>query len=173
MSRTIGFTRVVSDDEPRGQSEAGHKIDGPAGADGVFKSIDEVSNRYRLSNFSKQFGDRDVWKAYTDDILDDDCSEGHWERAERAGRRWKEHMAKRGRHHALATPDDVDVYFETVLETNALRTAYMPYWVRLNEFYDWLLWHTEYPHVYQPVLMAAANGEHVPRLWEFIIDEVR
>lgn len=140
---------------------------------GVFKSADEVSNRYRLSNFSRQFEDRDVWQAYANEILDEDCSESHRKRTNRAGRRWKEHMAERGRHHALATPDDVDSYFGTILETNALRTAYMPYWVRLNEFYEWLLWHTEYPHVYQPVLMAAASGDHAPQLWEFMVDEVR
>jgi Uri superfamily endonuclease len=40
------------------------------------------------------------------------------------------------------------------------------YWVRINRLYDWLQWHVDYPHVYNPVLMAAVDGGSSSQIWE-------
>ncbi len=80
---------------------------------------------------------------------------------------------KRNRHHALARPEDVEAYIEMMMEINAMRTIYSTYWTHLKQFYDWLLWHTEHPHRYHPVLMAAAHEPNTRRMWTYVIEDVR
>jgi hypothetical protein len=74
-------------------------------------------------------------------------------------------MAERGRHHALATPADVEAWCSVLVEKKSLATAYN-YWVRIKRFYDWLQWHVDHPHVYDPVLMAVVAGGAADQIWE-------
>ncbi|MFC4550446.1 hypothetical protein ACFO3H_09025 [Halorussus sp. GCM10023401] len=83
-----------------------------------------------------------------------------------AGRRWKEHLDWRERHHALAGPTDVEAWIGNLLEQVSLDTAYNTYWVKIERFYGWLQNHPNHPHLYHPVLMVAANLEHAGRVWD-------
>lgn len=135
---------------------------------GVFKSLDGVPDRYRLGNYSNSFEGRDVWQEYLDEYLFPaypDATDFFYETADRAGRRWKEHMNERGRHHALAKPEDVGVYFEGLLDGLSMNTVYNQYWIRLEDFYLWLQTHTSYPHVYHPVLMAVIQNDAARKIW--------
>jgi hypothetical protein len=135
---------------------------------GVFKQLSDVPDRYRLHQHATAFQDRDVWDEYT--------TEGYWpqypdpseqlrESVERAGRYWKEHMESRGRHHALATPEDVESWTEQLLDRVTVETAYSEYWNRIEGLYTWLQTRTDYPHVYHPVWMAVANYPHSKTVW--------
>ena len=137
---------------------------------GVFKSLTDVPGRHRLSNFAAQFEDEDTF-----DIWAEENVEAEWRADEvrLVESRWKDHMERRGRHHALAEPEDVDLFFGTLLDEMTLRRAHRPYWVELERFYSWLAWHTAYPHRYNPVHMAAAGYQHAARLWEYKVTTVR
>ena len=132
----------------------------PAERLGVYKSFEQVPDRYRLSNHTTSYEGRDVWTEFlTAHLFEKYNSDRFKKDARRAGRYWKEHMEERERHHALATPGDVETWMDDLLSRLKLKTAYNSYWVRLERFYSWLQWHTEHPHVYNPVLMAAVDGE--------------
>jgi hypothetical protein len=137
---------------------------------GVYKSLNAVPERYRLRQHSAAFEGRDVWDEYLTESLFEgypDASEQFYESVERAGRRWKEHMADRGRHHALATPADVAAWCDTLLDRLTVGTAYDEYWVRIEGFYSWLQWHTDFPHVYQPPLIAVTENESAREIWNY------
>jgi len=124
---------------------------------GAYKRLDDVPNRYRLRNHAAAYDGRDVWGEF--------CQEHEYSKGEsddfrrkvdRAGERWREFMADRGRHHALATPEDVEEWTAELLAEFTEHTAYK-YWIRVEHFYRWLAWHTKHPHVYRPPLMAVVE----------------
>lgn len=136
---------------------------------GVWKSYADVPPRYRLATYADEFRGRDVWREYAEatGALESD-SERHARDYRNMVESWNEHMRERGRHPALATPEDVETWGQKLLAgedrpTSRTRTplsAYQPYWVGLEHFYTWLMWHADldrYPHRYNPVIMAAAE----------------
>jgi len=126
---------------------------------GVYKSIGDVPDRRRLSQHAAAYDGRDVWTEFVAANEDRYATEDSRRRVARAGEVWKDHMDERGRHHALATPEDVETWSTALLDEYTVGHAYNGYWVRVEAFYSWLQWHTEHPHVYQPVRMAAADPD--------------
>ena len=132
---------------------------------GVFKSLEEVPTRYRFESFASEFKGRDVWSEYMD------AEKGHLAESTRkytygrAERLWKSHMANVGRHHGLATPEDVETFFTDQLSEAKERTVYDSRFTPLFDFYDWLTNHAAYPHVYNPVLMAATDQGATHEMW--------
>ena len=132
---------------------------------GVYKHLDDVPDRYRLAQHADAYAGRDVWGEFCKEYEYARGSHARYKQeVDRHRRSWCTFMADRGRHHALATPADVEAWSAQLLEDKSLRTA-EGYWSRIRRFYDWLQWHTEHPHVYHPVLMAAANGDAAARIW--------
>lgn len=135
---------------------AGHtKSPDPADRLGVYKRLADVPARYRLQQHTAAYADRDVWAEFMTVLREQHDSERFAQVSANAEADWKAHMDARGRHHALATPADVATWCTALLDRLALRTAYNKYWVRVEQFYDWLLWHNDHPHVYHPPRMAA------------------
>jgi len=140
---------------------------------GVYKRIEDVPDRYRLHLHADAYAGRDTWQTFCEDH---EYAQGdharYEEEVDRAGEVWKAHMADRGRHHALATPADVEAWCAELVEGRSLRRAH-DYWLRVNRFYKWLQWHTEHPHVYNPVLIAADMGGNAGMVWEWKADNTR
>lgn len=132
----------------------------------MYKSFDEIPVEYRLESFSAGFQDRDVWSEW-----DDVHSDSEWKRAEsrRVKSRWNAHVEGVGRHYALARPYDVESFVAGLLEEIQLERAYKPYWLFLKRIYHWLMWNTEYPHRYNPVLMASANYPACRQVWDYVM----
>lgn len=141
----------------------------PAKRMGVFKRLSEVPTRYRLSTYAVSYEGRDVWKEYMTDRDGTFSSENIRYRTNRAGRRWQEYMEDSSRHYALPLPEDVEGYCAYLLtERVSLTTAYQEYWEYLERFFNWLLYHKDHPHVYNPLLMAVIeypDGE-AGRVWD-------
>lgn len=137
---------------------------------GVFKRLDDVSPRYRLENFATQFEGEETFETWATENVN-----AGWRRDEvnLVKRRWIDHMDDRGRHHALATPEDVEYFFEGLLDEMTLRRVHRPYWVELDRFYSWLAWHADYRHAYNPVRMAAAEYSSAGRVWEYKVTNIR
>ncbi len=132
---------------------------------GVFKSLKEVPTRYRFQSFASEFEGRDVWSEYMTaehDGLAESTRKYTYGRSERL---WKNHMEKAGRHHALATPNDMEVFFEDQLTKVEPHTVYNSRFAPVFDFYNWLVHHAEYPHVYNPILMAAAEHGATHKMW--------
>jgi hypothetical protein len=133
---------------------------------GVFKRYADVPPEYRFDQYEAEYADRDVWDEYLTEYLFERYHSDRFRAvARRAERAWKEHMRERGRHHALARPADVEAWCVTLCESYSVKTAYNCYWVRIEQFYEWLVWHRKYPHTYQPVVMAALDGPATQQIW--------
>jgi site-specific recombinase XerD len=133
---------------------------------GIYKRLGDVPDERRLRLYETQYENRDVWNEFlTTYLFERFGSDRFKEDARRAGRRWKTHTQSRGRHHALATPDDVEAWCEHLIDTLAIKTAYNQYWVRIERFYSWLQGHRAHPHAYNPALMAAESGKHASEIW--------
>lgn len=137
----------------------------PADRLGVYKRLSNVPNRYRLHHHADTYEDNDTWHTF---CMEFEYQEGSHDRYEeevdRIGSRWKDHMGQRERHHALARPADVEAWCERLLSEKAVSRTY-EHWLRVKRFYHWLMWHSEHPHVYNPVLMAAITGESTGEAW--------
>jgi hypothetical protein len=132
---------------------------------GVYKRIEDVPDRYRLYQHADAYAGRDVWAEFCEqhEYAKGD-SDSFKRKVDRAGDLWRAFMDGR-RHHALATPGDVDGWSRELLDEYTHNTAYK-YWIRVEHFYRWLQWHTEHPHVYHPALMAAAEHDATGEIWE-------
>ncbi len=140
---------------------------------GVYKRLSEVPDRYLLSNYAAAYDGRDVWHEFCAEYEYAQADHDRYvEEVDRAGDRWREFMTHRGRHHALATPDDVEAWCADLLASKSTRRAY-DYWLRINRFYDWLQWHTDHPHRYNPALMAAVEGDATGEVWVWKAERTR
>ncbi|WP_246986859.1 hypothetical protein [Halorientalis marina] len=139
---------------------------------GVFKQLEDVPAAVRLEQYETEYEGNDVWGTFlVTELFPSHNSYRTKQTGRLAGRRWKDHIENRERHHALARPVDVETWCERLLSDVNTRTAYKTYWSKLERFYTWLLWHTEHPHLYHPVLMAAAQFEHAGEVWTTKIEE--
>jgi len=133
---------------------------------GIYKRYDEVPDHHRFEHYSDAYDGTDVWTQFcTTHEYKQGSSDNFKRDVDRVGDHWKSHMDGRGRHHALATPGNVESWCQDLVTDKSLSTAYN-YWVRIKRFYDWLQWHTEHPHVYDPVLMAVVEGNAAGEIWE-------
>lgn len=132
---------------------------------GVYKRFAEVPAHDRFATSATAYDGEDVWATFVATRADEFDSTRYHATFRKTEGTWKAHMADRGRHHALATPEDVETWCATLAETRTIATVYTEYWVRLEEFYSWLQWHTDHPHVYHPLYMAAATEETAGAVW--------
>lgn len=135
---------------------------------GPFKRLEDVPPEFRLENREQQFEDEDIWSRYYE-VKYSDMSESTQDKARWFAKTWKEHMAERGRHHAFARPEDIEAYLTNFSADRTMTTMYESYFAVLHSFYDWLWTHTDYPHAYNPVMMAAVEGGVAREIFDYRI----
>jgi len=129
---------------------------------GVFKQLSDVPEGRRFYQYGSSYEGKDTWADYRATVELSDRMSEEWERF---ARRWKAHMDERGRHHALATPDDVETWSEELLSQFSRDRAYQ-HWNVIEGFYDWLMWHTDHRHTYNPFHMAACEpASNAREIW--------
>lgn len=136
---------------------------------GIYKCLDDVPPKHRLSNYSSVFEGRDVWREHMDSGYVDYIT--ITDRVKRCERRWKEFADEGGFHHATPTPYAINEWFRQLLQRCNRVTAFRHYYSRLSSFFEWLLHHTEYPHCYNPLIMSAANYETTNLIWQTRLEE--
>ena len=133
---------------------------------GVYQSLEDVPERRRFYQYADSYKDRDVWAEYQEEKLYERVSS---ERVKKEygviERDWKDFMGERGKHHSLATPSDVDEWTSGLFDKWKLQTVYKR-WRVVESFYEWLQWHTDHPHLYNPFLMAAAKDGASATIWK-------
>jgi hypothetical protein len=131
---------------------------------GVYRELGDVPDRHRLRAFAEAYEGRDAWHEWYEARVLPECHSEHGlKEAERHERCWKAHMDGR-RHHALATPADVDDYCGALLDAYS-ESSVAKYFRRVASFYGYLVCSTGHPHVYSPVLMAAAADGPASEAW--------
>lgn len=136
---------------------------------GVFASLDDVTPRYRLSRLEADYEGVDVYADFLQTLVNVE-ELGDYQRKytyEALERRWKDHMAETGRHHALPTPGDVETFFHNQAEQVGMKTLYGKRYVPLNRFFEWLWLHPNYEHAYNPVLLAVVAGGTARQIWDY------
>lgn len=145
----------------------------PAVRAGLYKQFSDVPAHHRLQNHASRFEGRDVWDEYivAADILSDNPSDNHRRWIERSEYRWKSYTDQRNTHHALCTPSDAADFAEHLLEEYELcQLLAARYWGEIERFYRWMFNHTEFPHRYNPFVMAAIADDTASELWHAIMD---
>ncbi len=132
---------------------------------GIYKRLKDVPTEQRLGQYADRYGGRDVWNDWAEQATASN-GERYEMYVERTERSWKSHMTERGRHHALARPEDVEAWSESILNRCKPLSAYQIYFTKLEAFYTWLQFHTAHPHLYHPVWMAAANFDATATIWD-------
>lgn len=138
------------------------RVESPHDRLGVFKELSDVPERRRLYRYASVYEGRDTWGNYRATVELSDRMSEEWARF---ARRWKAHMEDRGRHHALATPDDVEAWSTELVGRFSTDRAYQ-HWNVIEGFYEWLKWHTDHRHTYNPFHMAVVDPESSAReIW--------
>lgn len=132
---------------------------------GVYKSLDDVPERYRLTNYETEYQNKNPWERYLEEYISPPRnSERKQEQADRSFKKWSDHMQARDVHYALASPDDVEAWAYALTGEYSLRYS-VTNWEQIRRFYSWMLWHTDYPHRYNPFLMAATREGAASEIW--------
>ena len=147
-----------------------HESKSPTERMGIYKRLTDVPTEYRLSQYAANYEGWDVWAEWASEATEEHTSDRFAMYVERTERSWKSHMTERSRHHALATPTDVETWAATILQRCQPLSAYQIYFTKLEAFYTWLQYHPNHPHCYQPVWMAAAKGGETGRIWNTKIE---
>lgn len=144
------------------------KTDTPDGRLGVFKQLSDVPESRRLYQHANSYEGNDIWEAYREQYNLSDRMSSEWELF---ASRWKEHVEERGRHHALARPEDVEAWSDELLSRVSVNRAYQ-HWNVIEGFYEYLKWQTEHPHTYNPFHMAATDVESSTRtIWNYKMEK--
>lgn len=128
---------------------------------GVYKTIDDVPHHHRIRTHTDRYQGRDMWREYDLAVASVHPDERNYSPSERS--KWENHMQRRGRHYAVAEPDDVTAWTEFVREDIAEATR-VNYTKRIFRFYRWLMWHTDHPHRYNPFVLAANTHDPTAEL---------
>lgn len=133
---------------------------------GVYKTLDQVPPRHHLENYETEFEGQCVWAKFFEKFG------GGWSYNTRqyqygkVARDWTAFCEERGRHPALATPRMVEDYLSREESEMSTRKSLHDLRFRpLYRLYKWMLYSSEYPHRYSPVVMAVLFGGSTWRCW--------
>lgn len=141
---------------------------------GIFQQYSDIPVRYRLETYASQYKHDETLDRYLEQVYFEDESEVSGSMRRRAYRfrnSWMDHMGERDRHHALATPEDVDTWCQMLLEHCTARTSYKTYYCRVYNFYEHLKGSYRHPHLYNPLLLAAIEFEPTHEIWSHRVKE--
>lgn len=134
---------------------------------GIYKRLSDVPPKHRLESYADRYKNESTYEEFLEeDFFERVDADRTVQKARLAGRRWRAHMETCSRHHALATPSDVEAWMDDLLGQVSMNTAYNIYWVKLEQFYTWLQRRVDHPHTYHPFLIAAAEYPVAGRVWE-------
>ena len=145
----------------------------PATRTGLYQHISEVPEHNRLRNYANRFQGQDTWSEYVDAeySCSNDLSERFLLDLERRESRWKDFCNDRVEHHALCSPSHAKEYAAYLLDEYSIElSTAADYWAAIERFYRWMFHHTEYPHRYNPFVMAAVEDSTSEELWMIAIE---
>ena len=134
---------------------------------GAFKTIEDVPDRYYLPNFETAIDAEEAWNAFDEEELE---GLSHQQRRYVYGKAWREWRAYCDVHDvnpALADPDDIEAHLtEQCSLVNTLKSVHDARFRPLFRWYRWMVVRTDYPHRYNPVVMAVLLGGATHDIWQ-------
>lgn len=134
---------------------------------GVFKTVDDVPARYYLPNFRSDVDAEEAWDAFDTAELAGLTYETRRYKHGKAFREWRAYCEPRDIHPALPDPGDIESHLtEQREDMDKLQTVYTNRFRPLFLWFRWMTFHTDYPHRYNPVVMAVLLGETAYDIWK-------
>jgi hypothetical protein len=134
---------------------------------GAFKRIKDVPDRHHLSNFASDVDAEDAWNAFDEAELEGLSYHTRRYVYGKAWREWKLYCEEHNVHPALADPQNIEAYLAEQRErVNKLKSVHDARFRPLFRWYRWMTFNTEYPHRYNPVLMAVLLNGATADIWQ-------
>lgn len=134
---------------------------------GVFKHVEDVPDRYYLGNFVSEVDAEEAWNHFDAEELEDRSDHTRHYVYGKAWREWTAYCEEQSVHPALADPQDLESHLaEQRAEMGKLKSLHDARFRPLFRWYRWMQFHTDYPHRYNPVVMAVLLGGATYDLWE-------
>lgn len=134
---------------------------------GVFKTIDDVPDRYRLPNFETDIDALEAWNAFDAAELTGLSAHSRRYVYGKAWREWRDYCERNEVNPALADPQDIEEHLaEQRAEVGKLKTVHDARFRPLYRWYQWMQFHADYPHRYSPVVMAVLLDGTTHDVWE-------
>lgn len=139
---------------------------------GPFQDYDQIPTRYQLGTYSSIYRGKEIWEDYKENVLFEEHDSEYIRKTARiAGNSWLDHFEQRSKHHALATPTDVEMWCQKLRNGNrARRTCYEHYFIRIYNFYKYLKQSRRHPHLYNPLLLAAIEFDTTREIWMYRVN---
>ena len=133
---------------------------------GVYKRVEDVSERYRFENFKNDVVAEEVWDAFDAAELEGMSYSTRKYKYEKAYREWCDYCEDRGVHPVFADPQDVEGHIaEQVEVVSSLETVHIARFRPLYLWYRWMQFHADYDHRYNPCVMAVLLEGAVYDVW--------
>ena len=134
---------------------------------GVYKRVEDVPTRHSFEKFLDDVDADEAWEQFWVETGVVDLSE-HTRKYKygKARREWWDYCAKRGIHPALGDPTDFEEHFSKQMEEmSTYKSGHDLRFRPLYLWHRWMVWHTEYPQRYNPMLMAVLFEGTTADLW--------
>jgi hypothetical protein len=133
----------------------------------VYNRAEVVSDLAHLPNFMIDADAEEAWNAFDAAELEGKSYQTRCYKHGKAFREWRAWCDDHGAHPALADPEDIEAHLtEQAAEMDKLATVYTNRFRPLFLWYRWMMCHADFPHRYNPTLMAVLLGGTVYDLWE-------
>lgn len=135
---------------------------------GVYKRVEDVADMFHLSNFKTDVDADAAWEAFCDDKLANSTNHTRETVYGGAYSRWCEYCDRHGVHPALADPADIEGWltYEVDAHNSTMKAAHDLQFRPIFRWYRWLAFHADYPHRYQPTIMAVLLGGVTSDIWQ-------
>jgi len=134
---------------------------------GVFKTLEDVPARYYLENYTSDLTSEDAWNKYDAEELAGLSAHTRRYVYGKAYREWQNYCDEHDVHPALADPQDIEEHLaEQRNEMAKLKTVHDARFRPLFRWYRWMQYHADYPHRYNPVVMAVLLRGAVHDIWQ-------
>lgn len=135
---------------------------------GVYKRIEDVPDMYRLSNFREDFDADEAWNEFSDDELSNHSKAVREDVYGGAYERLRAFCEERGVNPALADPVDIDDWLsdERDSQNATKKTTHDTRFRPIFNWYRWMTFSSDYPHRYQPTIMAVLLGGATYDIWK-------
>jgi hypothetical protein len=134
---------------------------------GVFKRLEDVPDRYRAERRAPDLDAEEAWDAFKRDKGVYEYTE-HTQKYKygKAWRQWVEYCDDSGLNPVFASPHDVESFLSAEMEDiSTYKTGHDLRFRPLFMWYRWMQWDVDYPHLYNPMVMAVLLGGTTARIW--------
>lgn len=134
---------------------------------GPWKSIEDVSPRYRLQQYADIIDAEDSWEAFCDEYGDDWSENTRKYVYGKAWKEWTDYCDKNNIHPACPEPANVENHLSIQQDSVSTDKTLHDVWYRpLFRWWEWMRYHVDYPVRYNPALMAVLFNGATADAWQ-------